>query len=264
MAIRIQLKRDTRENWLSKNPVLLEGEIGIEQIDEKNVKIKFGNGKDGYISLPYFADVISYPDVINKPFINGIEINGELSLEDLSIQPSGDYSTRTELNDGLILKANADETYTKEEVDAFFGNLNKVPPLLEEDYNKYLKLNNYGDIVWSDIEGDFCTTERFETEIENYLTKEDAETNYVLKTNKENVIYGTNNSGEQNKLPYSVEATVSSVPLRNDNGNFEVNTPQSELEVANKKYVDESAVKHLVVDALPENPDPDTFYYIPE
>ena len=30
MAIRIQLRRDTAANWVSANPALLAGEIGIE------------------------------------------------------------------------------------------------------------------------------------------------------------------------------------------------------------------------------------------
>ena len=132
MAIRIQLKRDTRENWVSKNPILLEGEIGIEQIDEKNVKIKFGNGKDSYISLPYFGNAISYPDIFDKPIINGVEIVGDLSLDDLGIQSKGEYALSEELqniitlfDEKLELKSNKETTYTKEEVDNLVVSINE-------------------------------------------------------------------------------------------------------------------------------------------
>jgi hypothetical protein len=41
MAIRIQLRRDTAANWVSVNPTLLNGEIGIET---DTLKFKIGNG----------------------------------------------------------------------------------------------------------------------------------------------------------------------------------------------------------------------------
>ena len=42
---RIQLRRDTAANWASSNPVLVEGELGIELDDSRN-RIKIGNGSD--------------------------------------------------------------------------------------------------------------------------------------------------------------------------------------------------------------------------
>ena len=47
---KIQLRRDTAANWESVNPVLAEGEIGI---DLTNNKFKIGNGTDTYSNLPY-------------------------------------------------------------------------------------------------------------------------------------------------------------------------------------------------------------------
>lgn len=46
----IQLRRDTAVNWESVNPVLAEGEIGI---DLTNNKFKIGNGVNTYTSLSY-------------------------------------------------------------------------------------------------------------------------------------------------------------------------------------------------------------------
>lgn len=43
MAIRIQLRRDTAANWVSANPALLAGEIGIET---DTLKFKIGNGNN--------------------------------------------------------------------------------------------------------------------------------------------------------------------------------------------------------------------------
>ena len=49
-----------------------------------------------------------YNDLKNKPVINGVELNGELSLEDLGIQKAGDY---------------ASEPLTPEDVDELIDNL---------------------------------------------------------------------------------------------------------------------------------------------
>lgn len=50
LNIRIQLRNDTAENWTTKNPVLLKGEMGVE-IDTGKTKI--GNGTDHWTTLTY-------------------------------------------------------------------------------------------------------------------------------------------------------------------------------------------------------------------
>lgn len=48
--IKIQLRHDTAANWTTVNPVLLEGEVGIETDTRKQ---KFGDGTTAWNSLPY-------------------------------------------------------------------------------------------------------------------------------------------------------------------------------------------------------------------
>lgn len=50
MAIRIQLRRDTAANWTSVNPVLANGEMGIET---DTLKVKIGNGSSTWSARPY-------------------------------------------------------------------------------------------------------------------------------------------------------------------------------------------------------------------
>lgn len=50
LNIRIQLRNDTAENWTTKNPILLKGEMGVE-IDTGKTKI--GNGTDDWKTLKY-------------------------------------------------------------------------------------------------------------------------------------------------------------------------------------------------------------------
>ena len=50
LNIRIQLRNDTAENWTSKNPILLKGEMGVENVTGK---IKIGDGVKTWRELTY-------------------------------------------------------------------------------------------------------------------------------------------------------------------------------------------------------------------
>jgi len=50
MAVQIQLRRGTASEWTSANPVLAEGEMGLET---DTVKYKIGNGSTAWNSLSY-------------------------------------------------------------------------------------------------------------------------------------------------------------------------------------------------------------------
>ena len=60
---RIQLKRDTEDNWLVNNPVLLKGEMAIvDSPDFDGQRFKIGDGNSTYSELP-FADDNLYTNV---------------------------------------------------------------------------------------------------------------------------------------------------------------------------------------------------------
>lgn len=50
MATRIQLRRGTSEQWALGNPILAEGEVGVETDTHR---IKFGDGINAWTGLPY-------------------------------------------------------------------------------------------------------------------------------------------------------------------------------------------------------------------
>ena len=52
MTTRIQLRRDTAANWTSSNPVLGQGEPGLE---EDTGRLKFGDGVTAWRALHYAA-----------------------------------------------------------------------------------------------------------------------------------------------------------------------------------------------------------------
>lgn len=52
MAIIIQHRRGPAADWTSANPVLADGEMGVET---DTLKVKIGNGTSNWVSLPYFT-----------------------------------------------------------------------------------------------------------------------------------------------------------------------------------------------------------------
>lgn len=60
---KIQLRHDTAANWTSVNPILLEGEVGIETDTRKQ---KVGDGSTAWNSLPYDAGSTAFDTKVNK------------------------------------------------------------------------------------------------------------------------------------------------------------------------------------------------------
>jgi hypothetical protein len=60
MAVQIQLRNDTSTAWASGNPILAEGEIGIET-DTRLVKL--GDGINNWNDLDY--GLLGLPDLID-------------------------------------------------------------------------------------------------------------------------------------------------------------------------------------------------------
>jgi hypothetical protein len=56
MAFQIQLRRGTASAWSTVNPILVEGEVGLESDTNK---MKVGNGSTAWNSLDYFPNIDS-------------------------------------------------------------------------------------------------------------------------------------------------------------------------------------------------------------
>ena len=68
---RIQLRRGTASEWSTENPVLLEGEIGI-QLDSARNRIKIGDGTTAWNDLPYFLDAREEEVGDYQDFLDGL------------------------------------------------------------------------------------------------------------------------------------------------------------------------------------------------
>jgi hypothetical protein len=88
MAVRIQIRRDTASNWFNANPILLNGELGIETDTNK---FKVGNGT-AWNSITDYANVpLSYLTT----YISGLKgaVNGLASLDASSKVPDAQIAT---------------------------------------------------------------------------------------------------------------------------------------------------------------------------
>jgi len=56
LAVKIQIRRGTQQEWESANPVLMQGELGFET---DTYQWKIGNGSDNWLNLAY---AVGYPD----------------------------------------------------------------------------------------------------------------------------------------------------------------------------------------------------------
>ena len=78
---KIVIRNDIEANWISSNPILLEGEVGIT-MDTTPKKFKIGNGTSVWNDLPYevkeydtytkeeISNLLAYKQDINS-YING-------------------------------------------------------------------------------------------------------------------------------------------------------------------------------------------------
>ncbi|MCM1224263.1 MAG: hypothetical protein NC548_58405, partial [Lachnospiraceae bacterium] len=66
------LRTDSSGNWQTANPVLLRGEIGVE---EDTGRIKIGDGKTEWLALPYFLVGMTKDQILDAFFpINTVRI----------------------------------------------------------------------------------------------------------------------------------------------------------------------------------------------
>ena len=102
MAIRIQIRRDTAANWISANPTLRAGEIGIET---DTLKMKVGNGTSTWTSLTNYMNIT--PSSLNTT------LNGYLEVTDLNDSVAALNGVQNLLipNDSIIFEGATDDSY---------------------------------------------------------------------------------------------------------------------------------------------------------
>ena len=117
MASKIQLRRDSTANWASVNPVLAEGEIGINTTIDQ---YKIGDGATAWNSLAYSSANISLNDIGDVTITSAasgdfLKWNGSAWVNDainLSTDTVGDYVASLVQGTGVTVTNNSGEGAT--------------------------------------------------------------------------------------------------------------------------------------------------------
>ena len=114
MADMIQIRRDTAANWTSVNPVLAQGELGIET---DTLKIKAGNGTTVWNSLGYLIDTGGYGTVTSVGLVGGstgltttggpITTSGNITLTGTLAVANGGTGVTTSTGTGAVVLGTA-------------------------------------------------------------------------------------------------------------------------------------------------------------
>lgn len=67
---RIKCKRDSELNWSTNNPILLNGEQVIVDLDDGSVRIKIGDGNNAYTNLPFYDFIPAYAAANNGEILS--------------------------------------------------------------------------------------------------------------------------------------------------------------------------------------------------
>lgn len=114
MAFKIQLRRDTAANWTTNNPLLLNGEIGIET---DTLKFKIGNGSQRWNLLTNYA---FKPGQANG--IATLNSDGKIPLSQLPDQISLDAEAATAIQNAFNAAGPIISTNVMEGTNLFFTN----------------------------------------------------------------------------------------------------------------------------------------------
>ncbi len=142
MANKIQLRRDTAANWTRINPILADGEPGL---DITNNKIKMGDGTTEWTDLPYLT-VDEHTRLVNTNAVVTLDSTGELNIPGTIHSTNGITMTsgRGAVQFGANLEAPGQASHfhinktveTSSTTDLFFG-----------DDSNYVKLPSNGGVV---------------------------------------------------------------------------------------------------------------------
>lgn len=110
--VRIQLRRDSEQNWLNNNPVLLCGEVAVS-FAENQTRLKIGDGVSMYSDLPFVTDANNDP--ISARQINGCSMfvrhqNKSIRVGSFDIGGRAWYDEEGEIeDDALVLDVDFNE-----------------------------------------------------------------------------------------------------------------------------------------------------------
>lgn len=263
---RIQLRRDTSENWVNANPLLLEGEVGVE-LDTQ--KIKIGDGSKTWNELVYLSsgyytkeetdDVVegtkdALQSIIDTKVDNDNyqakigEIEGEIEgkADRTDIPSLNGYATEAWVEGkGYITEHQSlDDYYTKEEIDVkqqAIDNALATKADATETTNRFNSVDEYLDTLHTEVEkkADAASIPTKTSELENdsnFLTEHQSLEDYYTKGETDTAIQDTKTALE-GEINAKVDTTTYETKINEIEGVLGEKTTMAEVEA--KGYLTE-------------------------
>jgi hypothetical protein len=147
MANRIQLRRDTAANWTRVDPILSDGEPGLE-VDTG--KFKFGDGNSTWQQLTY---VVNAAELINGSNVVVLEDNGTLSIPGELVSTAvgtPTFSSNTSINLTAANRVNITSSPLRLAGYSSVGNITAVDGDIIYNTTTY-KFQGYAQGAWIDL-----------------------------------------------------------------------------------------------------------------
>lgn len=134
MATKIQVRRDTAANWLSSNPVLSQGEQGME-VDTG--RVKYGDGMTDWKTLAYYGDVTGVPkDGVNSNPWRIVKVEG---YKEFDYETPGHKKIHVPITSGMAgITNSATIDFTGQDIEGLLKSFNQesaVRVYLNDDRN---------------------------------------------------------------------------------------------------------------------------------
>lgn len=163
---------------------------------------------------PFDLGVLDYADLVNKPSINGKELNGNTSLKDLGIQPAGNYADKDTVTDVLnsITNINNNLSVINEDIDGINTDIGTINDSITGINTDILNINTNLNTHINDVS-------KFETLFEKFFE------------------YDERNNAIKARLDFytDTDKSISAGGLNNNIGEIEVISSYSELK--DKPYI---------------------------
>ena len=92
LTTRVKNKYDSASRWKNLNPVLLEGEFGVDEYG----RVKAGDGNTAWNSLPYVMDAFRLEPIYTSDYQNGVVEISPLSDQVIYVQCEGNVTLNFE------------------------------------------------------------------------------------------------------------------------------------------------------------------------
>ena len=259
MVVRILLRRDTTVNWQSVNPVLGDGELGIERLPDDSIKLKFGDGTTPWNQLEYnpvnnpeFTEHKQDSNAHGLNVIRGTITDLESSITNSNTGLAGiqnDVNTiKTEIIDIQTDIEDINERLETIDIVSIRGSVDTFADLpdptsllagsayiVEQDENRgdvttvYAVIDNSGTKEWEFIA-------EFKVDLSNFYTKDEIDSKVSVINTK---VQAITNASIRNDV--TIQQNIISDLSMENNRIINVATPTISNDAANKQYVDMKA-----------------------